>query len=78
MSQTSTTSRLLVPVARPAVPLYEGRHRKPEETVEICRPVGEGTRDRRPYTLAQWEGETRRLILSPAESDRIRAAAGVL
>jgi hypothetical protein len=74
----SITSRIPVPAARPGPLPYAGRHRAPEPTVEIHRPVGEVTRDRRPNDLAQWEGKTRQLTPTPAESAQIRAAAGVL
>lgn len=47
-------SQIVVPAARP----YVGLHRAPDSEP---RPVGENTRERRPYTLADWERETRNL-----------------
>ena len=81
--------QIRVPLFRPYAVLrpYAGRHRAPEVTPEpgfpefvpaVPRPVGEGTRDRRPNSLRDWEGETRRLTPTQVESARIRAAAGVL
>ncbi len=83
----SPTSQVLVPLQRP-VPSYSGRHRAPEPTqpigeavapgpaVDLCRPVGEGTRDRRPNTLNDWEGETRQLTYDAVTARRVRAVWG--
>lgn len=59
-------SQIAVPAQRPAAVAspdnYTGRHRWPEPPP--LRPVGEGTRERRPHTLAEADGPTRSLNVS--------------
>jgi hypothetical protein len=50
-------SQIAVPATRP----YVGQHRASEPEP---RPVGESTRERRPYTLAEADGPTRRLDIT--------------
>lgn len=50
-------TQIAVPAHRP----YVGQHRAPEPAEPDPRPVGEVTRERRPYTLGEADGPTRRI-----------------